>query len=161
MGVLNKCCLKFSRAFWPEKVDWLEYISAKRGEWVEWFSFMRIAKQPILVGYNTAEFGHKIEQWTNEEIVESAMKTLRTLYGRQTPDPLDFQITRWAADPFALGAYSFNALGSEPKMRDELAKSLGGEVFFAGEATERQHFGSVHGAYLSGLRAAQEILKLA
>ncbi|WP_363079367.1 FAD-dependent oxidoreductase [Leptolyngbya sp. 'hensonii'] len=33
--------------------------------------------------------------------------------------------------------------------------------FFAGEATHRQHFGTVHGAYLSGLRAAQEIIHLA
>jgi monoamine oxidase len=30
-------------------------------------------------------------------------------------------------------------------------------LFFAGEATEGRYFGTVHGAYLSGLRAAKEI----
>ena len=76
------------------------------------------------------------------------------------PKPLDYQITRWASDRFAHEAYSFNALGSTPGMRDHLAQSLNNKVFFTGEATERKQFGSVHGAYQSGRRAAQEIMKL-
>ena len=161
MGVLNKCYLKFSQAFWPSKFDWLEYIPAKRGEWVEWVSFMRVARLPVLLGFNAADHGRKIEGWTNEQIVASAMRTLRTLFGRNVCEPLDYQITRWGSDPFARGAYSFTALGSTPRMRDHLAQSLNGKVFFAGEATERKHFGTVNGAYQSGLRAAQEIMKLA
>jgi monoamine oxidase len=161
MGVLNKCYLRFSQAFWPANFDWLEYIPVKRGEWVEWVSFMRTAKWPILLGFNAADHGREIEGWTNEQIVTSAMRTLRILFGRNVCEPLDYQITRWASDPFARGAFSFNALGSRPRMRDHLAQSLGRKLFFAGEATERNHFGSVHGAYLSGLRAAQEIMKLA
>jgi len=34
---------------------------------------------------------------------------------------------------------------------------LAGRLFFAGEATSRQHFGTAHGAYLSGLAVAQQI----
>ena len=161
MGVLNKCYLKFSQAFWCSKFDWLEYIPAKRGEWVEWVSFMRAARLPVLLGFNAGDHGRKIEGWTDEQIVASAMRTLSTMFRRNVPEPLDYQITRWASDPFARGAYSFNALGSTPRMRDHLALSLNNKVFFAGEATERTHFGTVHGAYLSGLRAAQEIMKLA
>jgi len=33
-------------------------------------------------------------------------------------------------------------------------------IFFAGEATQRDDFATVHGAYLSGLRAAGEINEL-
>jgi monoamine oxidase len=39
-----------------------------------------------------------------------------------------------------------------------LAKPVVGRLFFAGEATSREHAATVHGAYLSGLRAAAEAL---
>lgn len=110
------------------------------------------------MGFNAADFGREIEAWTDAAIVGSAMQTLRRIFGRHIPEPLDVQITRWAADPFAYGSYSFNALGSTPSMRDDLARSVGRRLFFAGEATERRYFGTVHGAYLSGLRAAQEVM---
>ena len=157
MGVLNKCYLRFNKVFWPTDVDWLEYIPSEHGKWTEWVSFMRSAKLPILLGFNAAERGKAIEAWTDQQIVSSAMQTLRTLYGTAIPDPVDYQITRWASDPFALGSYSYNAVGSTPSMRKELAKPLANTVFFAGEASETNYFSTAHGAYLSGLRAAQEM----
>jgi monoamine oxidase len=44
-------------------------------------------------------------------------------------------------------------------MRDDLAAPLGGRVFFAGEATMRNDFSSAHGAWLSGQRAATQVLQ--
>ena len=157
MGLLNKCFLRFPTAFWPTDVDWLEYVPTAKGQWAEWVSFARPTRQPILLGFNAADFGREIETWRDEEIVESAMATLRTIFGEQIPDPTDYQITRWNADPFAYGSYSFNALGSTPEMRDQLAHSVDSRLFFAGEATSRSYFGTVHGAYLSGVRAAEEV----
>ncbi|TAF55541.1 MAG: FAD-dependent oxidoreductase, partial [Oscillatoriales cyanobacterium] len=60
MGILNKCYLRFPRVFWPEDVDWLEYIPAQPGEWTEWVSFKRVADQPILLGFNAADRGKAI-----------------------------------------------------------------------------------------------------
>ncbi len=160
MGVLNKCYLRFPDAFWSADVDWLEYISASHGEWTEWVSFKRAANMPILLGFNAADRGRAIEAWSDEQIVASAMQTLRTIYGVSIPEPIDHQITRWASDPFSLGSYSYNPVGAVPKMRQELAAPLGKSVFFAGEASNEDYFGTAHGAYLSGLRAAQEILEI-
>ena len=160
MGVLNKCYLRFDRAFWPPDVDWLEYIPANPGEWAEWVSFQRVASQPILLGFNAADQGRQIEAWSDQVTVASAMDTLTTIFGNRIPEPVDVQITRWATDPFALGAYSYNAVGSTPSARQTLADPLGRQVFFAGEATHPDHFGTTHGAYLSGLRAAEEILAI-
>lgn len=119
--------------------------------------FPRRRAIPILLGFNAADNGRELEVSTDEQTVAGAMASLKRLFGRNLPEPLDYQITRWWSDPFARGAYSFNALGSTPGMRDQLAQSLAGRLFFAGEATERQHFGTAHGAYRSGLRAAREI----
>ena len=159
MGVLNKCYLRFSEVFWPEDADWLEHVSAKHGEWTEWVSFKRAANMPILLGFNAADRGREIEAWTDQQIISSAMQTLKIIFGTDIPEPIDYQITRWASDPFTHGSYSFNAVGSTPKSRKDLAAPLKGRVFFAGEASEVNYFGTTHGAYLSGLRAAQEILE--
>lgn len=158
MGVLNKCYLRFEKAFWPTDVDWLEYVCVNPGEWTEWVSFMRTVNKPILLGFNAADRGREIEALSDGEIVASAMQTLKTLYGQNIREPIDSQITRWASDPFALGSYSFNPVGAKPRMRKELAKPLDKKLFFAGEASEKDYFSTAHGAYLSGLRAAEEIL---
>jgi monoamine oxidase len=160
MGVLNKCYLRFPDVFWSADVDWLEHISASHGEWTEWVSFKRVANMPILLGFNAADRGRAIEAWSDEQIVASAMQTLRTIYGVSIPEPIDYQITRWATDPFSLGSYSYNPVGAVPRMRRELAAPLGKSVCFAGEASNEDYFGTAHGAYLSGLRAAKEILKI-
>jgi monoamine oxidase len=138
-------------------VDWLEYIPQQAGAWTEWVSFMRTAKMPILLGFNAAERGKAIEAWTDQQIVASAMQTLKTIYGSAIPAPVDYQITRWASDPFALGSYSYNPVGATPTMRKELAKPVANKLFFAGEASESDYFSTAHGAYLSGLRAAKEM----
>jgi monoamine oxidase len=158
MGVLNKCYLRFKEPFWPTDVDWLEYVSETPGAWTQWVSFWRVAKQPVLLGFNAAERGREIERLSDKEIVASAMKTLRTIYGEHIPEPTGFQITRWATDPFAFGSYSFNAVGSTPSMRSTLASPLSEKVFFAGEATHSEYFATAHGAYLSGLLAAEAIV---
>jgi len=157
MGILNKCILRFPSVFWAQQYDWLGYIPALNGQWAEWISLSRQVNQPILVGFNAADFGRQIESWTDAQIISSAMTTLRLIYGSRIPDPVGYQITRWGSDPFTLGSYSYLPVGSTPKMRDDLAANIGQTIFFAGEATNRLYPGTVHGAYLSGLKAAQDI----
>ena len=81
------------------------------------------------------------------------------------PDPTDAIATRWAADPFALGSYSFIGLGGSNADRRALATPVADSgvdrLFLAGEATSAEHASTVHGAYLSGRRAARELLDAA
>lgn len=156
MGLLNKCYLRFPDAFWPEDIDWLEYIPPVRGEWSEWVSFTKATGKPVLLGFLAADAAIAAEKLPDGELVGGAMRVLKTIFGNGIPDPVDYQITRWASDPLARGSYSFNAVNSTPAMRRALAEPLEGRLFFAGEATERKFFGTAHGAYLSGLRAAAE-----
>lgn len=160
MGVLNKCYLRFEEPFWPKDVDWLEYIAEQPGLWTEWVSFWRVARQPVLLGFNAADRGREIEALSDEAIVASAMETLQTIFGESIPKPTGFQVTRWGQDPFASGSYSFNSVGSTPEMRDTLAESLEDRLFFAGEATSSAYFGTAHGALLSGLQVAKQILDI-
>ncbi len=73
------------------------------------------------------------------------------------PDPTGHLITRWRHDPYAGGSYSFLAVGSRPEHREWLRESVGGRLFFAGEATHGLFPATVHGALMSGQEAAGAI----
>ncbi|CAM2826057.1 flavin monoamine oxidase family protein [Skermania piniformis] len=159
VGVLNKLYLRFSRVFWADS-DWLCFVPevADHSRWTQWINLARPTGRPILLGFAAGDAGRRIESWRDPEIVDSALQTLRTMYGSGVPQPIGTQLTRWAADPFARGSYSYATVGSTPALRDDLAAAVDGRVHFAGEATYRRSPATVHGAYLSGLRAAAEIL---
>jgi len=156
MGLLNKCYLRFPAAFWPGKIDWIEYLTSNKGVWAEWISFLHGPNLPILVGFNAGRPAHAIEALSDADTVAGAMGALRDMFGSSIPDPTGYQITRWARDPYALGSYSFEPVGASAATRVTLAKPAGKSLFFAGEATHAQYPATVHGAYLSGVRAAAQ-----
>jgi monoamine oxidase len=65
--------------------------------------------------------------------------------------------THWAQDPWALGSYS-HALPGHAGDRAILAAPVENRIFFAGEATSARFYSTVHGAWESGLRAADEAI---
>jgi len=158
MGVLNKVYLRFPEMFWDEEADWIGYMSANKGEWSEFVNIAKAVQQPILLCFNAGAYGTKIEALTDEQIVAAAMQTLRTMYGAQIPDPTAWLITRWLSDPFAYGSYSYRAVDATSEDHDALAAPIANRLFFAGEATSRDNSATVHGAYLSGLAAASQLL---
>jgi monoamine oxidase len=160
MGVLNKTYLHFPTTFWQEDIELFNYISNETGQWAEWLNLHYYTNKAVLLGFNAADFGREIESYGDAEIIEHAMTALRTMHGTNIPNPRNYLVSRWASDPFALGSYSFLPVGSSPDMLDALASSVDDKLFFAGEATSRDYQATVHGAYLSGLRAAEEIMEL-
>ncbi len=65
-------------------------------------------------------------------------------------------VTAWTSEPWTRGSYS-SAQPGHGHQRVELARPIDERLFFAGEATIVGHQATCHGAYLSGIRAAQEI----
>jgi len=65
--------------------------------------------------------------------------------------------SNWTSTPSVGGAYS-HALPGQSDARRQLARSFDGRIFFAGEATDPRDFSTAHGAFQSGLRAADEVL---
>ena len=159
MGVLDKLWLRFPRAFWgARKNDLIGFVGATRGAWAETVDFQHVLGKPVLLCFQAGSVARVAESLSDEGIVASAMAWIRSAFGKDAPDPEAFQITRWAADPFTFGSYSFFAKGSTPEDLTALAAPVGDRVFFAGEATSSAHPATVHGAYASGLRAAEEVV---
>jgi hypothetical protein len=66
--------------------------------------------------------------------------------------------TSWAKEPWVLGASSAAAVGAQPSRRI-LMEPIGTRVYFAGEAAHETLWGTVGGAWESGERAADAILR--
>lgn len=63
----------------------------------------------------------------------------------------------WGADPWSRGAYS-HALPGHAGDRAKLRAPVEDRIFIAGEATSAHFYGTAHGAWLEGERAAREAL---
>jgi monoamine oxidase len=158
MSVLNKCYLRFPSAFWDRRPELLGYVSPARGQWCAWLNMFHYTRQPVLVGFNSGSFGEQLEALSDDACTASAMSVLRKIYGASIPEPKGVRITRWKSDPFTFGSYSHLPPGAGAKDYDLLQASVDGRLFFAGEATSREYPATVHGAWLSGRRAAKEIV---
>jgi monoamine oxidase len=77
--------------------------------------------------------------------------------------PIRWMRTRWADDPYSCGAYSYSSKGlsseADRSIWEELGRPESDHLWFAGEATMTSSLtrSSVHGAWLSGVRAAEGI----
>ena len=67
--------------------------------------------------------------------------------------------SRWCTDPDISTAYSYLRPGGTPADRDRLAVPIARGLLMAGEATWRDHPGTMHGAWFSGERAARIVLE--
>jgi monoamine oxidase len=91
-----------------------------------------------------------------------ALRSLERIFSLP-PQSLDTQLRSsymhdWRNDPFTLGAYSYAPAGALD-CSATMAEPVDNTLFFAGEHTDTTgHWGTVHGALRSGLRAAQQVL---
>jgi monoamine oxidase len=117
----------------------------------------RIYRRAELVSLIGGESAHRLEAMTPTDAAAFGMRILREMFGSHIPNPLAVRKTVWSRDEFACGANSYIAVGSHPSDLETLAAPVGETLFFAGEATSRNCWATVHGAYLSGLREATRI----
>lgn len=150
-GFLNKPTIPHSKA--QE-----EYVHG-RGRFYLFWNCVKTSGVPMLVALMAGEAAHQVEKEADQDLVVDVTTRLAAAFGlAQRPVPSEAIVTRWKRDPFARGSYSYLGPASQPGDYDAMAKPVG-NLFFAGEATCGTHPATVHGAYLSGLRAASEVVE--
>ena len=158
MGVFNKIFLKFDSVFWGEDYELIGYMGSQDSDWPEIVNFHKIAGLPVLLAFSAGAAGEQNERRSDAELVACLMGCLRKMYGQNIPEPSGHLITRWNQDPFSLGSYSYTPVGSKQSQRRQIGMPVENRMFFAGEATSQFFPSTVHGAFLSGVRAAYEIM---
>ncbi|PPR94207.1 hypothetical protein GOBAR_AA26465 [Gossypium barbadense] len=167
-GLLNKVAMLFSYNFWGGEIDTFGHLTedpSMRGEFFLFYSYSSVSGGPLLVALVAGDAAIKFELMSPVESVKRVLNILRGIFhpkGIVVPDPVQAVCTRWGKDRFTYGSYSHVAVGSSGDDYDILAESVGdGRVFFAGEATNKQYPATMHGAFLSGMREAANMLRVA
>jgi len=157
MGVYNKIFLLFNQVFWDKKAEWIGMVPKANSpdQWVDIMNYYTFTKQPILLVFTAASFAKRIETWPDKKIISRIMQVLHTIYGKNIPEPSSYVITRWYQDPYARGSYSYLPVGTKVKDYANISTPVMNRLFFAGEATSTSDPSTVHGAYFSGVHAAQ------
>jgi monoamine oxidase len=119
---------------------------------------MRPFGRPMIEVYFGGRHAEALEAEGAPAFFEFAVRELTELMGesfRKRLKPIGMH--RWAADPFARGSYSY-AVPGRSGAREQLAATIEDRIFFAGEACSLDSFTTAHGAFLSGLKAADAII---
>lgn len=153
MGVLNRIVLRFRAPFWPKEARLLGCVGTPFPEVLS-----LPGEPPLLAAFTAGSAARRLEALSDREGTAEAVAVLRKLFGSSVPEPTGVRITRWGADPYAGGAYSYVPLGGSMEDHDALAEPVP-PLYFAGEATHRRYPATVHGAYLSGIREAERLAK--
>ena len=106
------------------------------------------------------KFGRELGSQGEAAMLDFATGWLAELYGTDVKKMVGrSHVTRWATEPWTLGAFSAAAPGGQPGRRI-LMEPVRDRLFFAGEAVHETLWGTVGGAWESGERAADAALKL-
>jgi hypothetical protein len=134
-----------------------EDYTAKRGRFYLFWNCLKTSGKPVLVALMAGDAAYYAEANSDDLIVKEVTDRLDSMFApNHVPLPTEAIVTRWKRDPFAQGSYSYVGPKTQAGDYDVMARSHG-PLHFAGEATCGTHPATVHGAYLSGLRAAAEV----
>ncbi len=114
--------------------------------------------RPLIEAYFGGTLARELEAGGEAAFIDFATGELKARLGGDFINRVKpLRTHSWGADPYARGSYS-HALPGKADFRERLAAPADGRLFFAGEATSRHDYSTAHGAYRTGMRAADEAM---
>lgn len=164
-GILEKLVIRFDEVFWNKDCDWLNFISEEPYEWTQTLNLYKFTGEPILVMFNCERSALKFASLSNEALLEKALSVLAVMFPAKAPtlrdSIIDYRRTNWSQDRYARMCYTYMGVHSSPEDLEILGRPLGdGKVWFAGEHTQLEFMGTVHAAYISGIKAGERLIGL-
>jgi monoamine oxidase len=158
LGLMNKVALRFKRNVFPS--DRMELAVLKRFDHRGMDYLVRLWDSNLCIGMSAGRLAFELEAAGEAATIDHALTELTTMFGGEVRKQFDRGVaTAWASDPYARGSYS-HCLPGRYGARAVLTRPVGGRVVFAGEHTEQSAYGTLHGAHLSGIRAAKDARRL-
>ncbi|WP_022824474.1 flavin monoamine oxidase family protein [Hymenobacter norwichensis] len=119
--------------------------------------------RPLLTGWLAGPAATRHQHTPNEVVLTQALASLASLLGTSSAylrsQLRAHRVINWAADPYALGAYAYTAVGAAAN-RTTLATPVAQTLFVAGEGVyDGPYIGTVEAALVSGAEVAQRVLE--
>jgi monoamine oxidase len=117
---------------------------------------------PVLTAWYGGPKAGVAEQTEFGQLVAHALRSLEQIFALP-PGALDDELQSWhmhdwLRDPYTRGAYSYAPVGAVD-CSAAMSEPVEGTLYFAGEHTDTTgHWGTVHGALRSGVRAARQMV---
>lgn len=167
MALLNKVALRFKEPFWPQGICGFNHVpqalTPEDVEPHEWVFQPPCAGPPVAVAFFNSSMARRVEQLSDESLRAQLLRILAETFDSSVKDLeaalLEMKRSRWEADEFSRGSYSYLPCGVAPWQRASLAEPHGDSVIFAGEHCRNDYPSTLHGAYLSGCRAAEDAIQ--
>jgi len=121
--------------------------------------FANVSGTPLCVIDVAGSFGRDLAAKGDAAMFDFAQSWLTGLFGTDVGKAVKRRYaTHWNDEPWVLGAFSAAAPGGQPSRR-VLMESVNDRIWFAGEAAHETLWGTVGGAWESGERAADAVVK--
>ncbi|XP_044480450.1 polyamine oxidase 2-like [Mangifera indica] len=153
VGIENKIVLHFDKVFWPN-VEFLGVVAETSYGCSYFLNLHKATGHPVLVYMPAGQLAKDIEKMSDEAAANFAFMQLMKIL----PDasaPINHLVSHWGTDVNSLGSYSYDTVGNSHDLYEMLRIPVD-NLFFAGEATSFSYPGSVHGAFSTGLMAAED-----
>jgi monoamine oxidase len=114
---------------------------------------------PVIEAYFGADLALDLERQGMDAAFAFSVEQLKRVFGSDVGTKLSpFVMSAWASEPFVGGSYSYATPGASD-LRGVLAAPRDDRLFFAGEACSRARYSTAHGAYETGVAAAEAVAK--
>lgn len=119
---------------------------------------MRPFGRPMIECFYAGQCAHELEAGGEKAFFNSAVEELTNHLGSDFARRVKPSLVHsWGQDPYARGSYSYVVPGAAGE-RAVLAAPVDERLFFAGEACSAHDFSTAHGAYLTGVAAAEQVI---
>ncbi|CAN1351918.1 Polyamine oxidase 3 [Linum perenne] len=153
VGIENKIALHFDNVFWPN-VEFLGVVAETSYSCSYFLNLHKATGHPVLVYMPSGQLARDIQKMSDEAAANFAFLQLKKILPNAS-NPIQHLVSHWGTDTNSLGSYSYDLVGKPHELYERLRVPVD-NLFFAGEATSMNFPGSVHGAYSTGLMAAED-----
>lgn len=158
-GIFEKLYVTFESPFWPAGKSLVSFVG--RGSDSKYSEAWVVpGNNNMLIFFLGGRRAQQLASWTTEQIKADLQNEL----SKYTSNPVvvnNVYYTRWQAEPFTLGGYSYAKVNTKTSdfnnIRSVLQKG-NNRIWFVGEHTHPNLYSYAHGAYASGRRAANEAI---
>lgn len=160
MGAVNKFLLTWNTPFWDTNLQYIGFTPEVKGKFNYFLNMNKFTQTNALMTFCFGNYSTLTETMTDAQVTSEIMVHLKAMYGNNIPNPSNMIRTQWGNNSHSFGSYSFASNGTTSADFETIANTVNNKVFFAGEHTSKDYRGTVHGAYLSGIREAEKIIAL-